>query len=61
MQYAPINPADMYTARTGGVYGDAQGTPPFVAGHDGVGCVTKVLPSFQAILDARLARVSLLP
>lgn len=42
MQYAPINPADVYTARTGGMYGDAQSTPPFVAGHDGVGCVTKV-------------------
>ena len=37
MQYAPINPADVYTARTGGVYGDMQATPPFIAGHDGAG------------------------
>lgn len=42
MQFAPINPADLYTARTGGMYGDAQSAPPFVAGHDGVGFVTKV-------------------
>ena len=42
MQFAPINPADLYTARTGGMYGDAQSTPPFVAGHDGIGFVTKV-------------------
>lgn len=42
MQYAPINPADMYTARTGGVYGDTQSKTPFIVGHDGVGFVTKV-------------------
>ena len=42
MQFAPINPADVYTARTGGVYGDQQSSLPFVAGHDGVGIVTKV-------------------
>ena len=42
MQLAPINPADLYTARTGGMYGDAQSATPFVAGHDGIGFVTKV-------------------
>lgn len=42
MQYAPINPADTYTARTGGLYGDSQSALPFIAGHDGVGVVTKV-------------------
>ena len=47
MQFAPINLADFYTARTGGMYGDAQSTPPFVAGHDGVGFVTKVHQSKQ--------------
>ena len=49
MQFAPVNPADLYTARTGGMYGDTQSTPPFVAGHDGVGFVTKVhLPKHLA-------------
>ena len=43
LQVAPINPADLYTARTGGVYGDKQSAVPFVAGHDGVGVVTKVI------------------
>lgn len=42
MQYAPINPADIYTVRTGGVYGNTQCALPFTAGHDGVGIVTKV-------------------
>ena len=43
LQLAPINPADLYTARTGGIYGDKQSTVPFVAGHDGVGVVTEVI------------------
>ncbi|DBA84971.1 TPA: hypothetical protein ACH3X2_005711 [Trebouxia sp. C0005] len=42
LQLAPINPADLYTARTGGMYGDKQSAVPCVAGHDGVGVVTKV-------------------
>lgn len=49
MQLAPINPADLYTARTGGMYGGAQSTPPFVAGHDGIGFVTKVHQSKQIL------------
>lgn len=47
MQYAPINPADIYTVRTGGVYGDTQCALPFVAGHDGVGIITKVSSSIS--------------
>ncbi len=43
LQLAPINLADLHTARTGGVYGDDQSAVPFVAGHDGVGVVTKVM------------------
>lgn len=42
MQYAPIIPADIYTVRSGGVYGDTQSALPFIAGHDGVGVVAKV-------------------
>ena len=50
MQYAPINPADLYTARTGGVYGDTQSRTPFIIGHDGVGLVTKVNHHLQSSL-----------
>jgi NADPH:quinone reductase-like Zn-dependent oxidoreductase len=42
LQYAPINPADIYSARLGGVYGPESVAPPFVCGHDGVAVVTKV-------------------
>ena len=45
MQYAPINPADVYTVRTGGVYGEEQVKSPFYAGHDGIGFVSKVVTS----------------
>eukprot|EP00798_Chlamydomonas_sp_ICE-L_P004162 gene4162-14262_t len=41
IRYAPINPADIYSARLGGVYGSDCTAPPFVAGHDGVGIVSK--------------------
>lgn len=44
MQFASINPADMYTIRTGGMYGDQQTQIPFVCGHDGVGVVEEVCP-----------------
>ena len=46
MQYAPINPADIYTITTGGTYGDDQVQAPFPCGHDGVGIVTKVCYAF---------------
>lgn len=42
MQYAPMNPADIYTITTGGTYGDDQVQAPFPCGHDGVGIITKV-------------------
>lgn len=42
IKYAPVNPADTYTIKLGGVYGDQQTAPPFVCGHDCVGVVTKV-------------------
>lgn len=41
MQYAPMNPADIYTITTGGTYGDDQAQPPFLCGHDGIGIVSK--------------------
>lgn len=50
IKYAPVNPADTYTIKLGGVYGDQQTAPPFICGHDCVGIVTKVsllvLPPF---------------
>jgi NADPH:quinone reductase-like Zn-dependent oxidoreductase len=42
MVYAAVNPADTYSARLGGVYGDASVEAPFIMGHDGVGVVAKV-------------------
>ena len=39
---APINPADLYTNQTGGLYGSEAANTPFVAGHDGVAVVVKV-------------------
>jgi NADPH:quinone reductase-like Zn-dependent oxidoreductase len=39
---APVNPADLYTLSTGGLYGGDAVKPPFVAGHDGVAVVVKV-------------------
>ena len=51
----PINPADTYSARLGGIYGPDAATPPFVAGHDGVGVVAKVRPSLEPGRGAGLA------
>ena len=42
MRAAPINPADLYSARTGGLYAAAKASPPFFAGQDGVGVLAKV-------------------
>jgi trans-2-enoyl-CoA reductase len=42
VKYAPINPADSYSARLGGVYGSDNVEPPFVCGHDGVMEVARV-------------------
>lgn len=42
MRAAPISPADVYTASTGGVFGSDSVTIPYEAGHDGVGVVFKV-------------------
>jgi trans-2-enoyl-CoA reductase len=39
---APISPADIYTARLGGEFGDEAVVTPYTAGHDGVGLVQKV-------------------
>ena len=43
MRAAPISPADIYTAATGGALGTDVQEPPYVAGHDGIGVVQKVL------------------
>ena len=42
MRAAPVNPADLYIARTGGVFGRTEASLPFCAGQDGVGVVAKV-------------------
>ena len=44
MRAAPISPADLYTARSGGRYGPSEVPSPFVAGMDGVGVIAKVSP-----------------
>ncbi|EFN52133.1 hypothetical protein CHLNCDRAFT_27061 [Chlorella variabilis] len=48
---APINPADIYTVQTGGMYGTDHVAPPFVAGHDGVGVVVKVGPGVKGLAE----------
>eukprot|EP00983_Pelagomonas_calceolata_P134143 1162029-Pelagomonas_calceolata.AAC.6 len=40
-RYAPINPGDTYSAKTGGTYGSDTTAIPYVGGHDGVGVVAK--------------------
>lgn len=45
VKYAPITPADVYTARLGGLYDEDSKEPPFTAGHDAVAVVTKVIAS----------------
>ncbi|KXZ54060.1 hypothetical protein GPECTOR_5g168 [Gonium pectorale] len=49
---APINAADLYTARLGGVYGeDTAPKLPYVVGHDGVGVVAKVGPGVKSLSE----------
>ncbi len=49
---APINPADLYTIQTGGLYGsEPAAEPPFVPGHDGVGVVVKTGPGVKALVE----------
>lgn len=53
MRAVPINPADLYTVQTGGLYG-LESTPkdlPFVPGHDGIGIIAKVGPGTKAISE----------
>jgi len=51
MLIAPIGPADVYSARLGGVYGStAAPQVPFAAGHDGVGVVARVGPGVKGAL-----------
>lgn len=48
MRMMAINPADLYTIQTGGVYGnDPVKKVPFVPGHDGVGIVLKNGPGVK--------------
>ncbi|KAL4435235.1 hypothetical protein ABPG77_001917 [Micractinium sp. CCAP 211/92] len=51
VRYAPINPADLYSVQTGGLYGEDSVDPPFVAGHDGVAVVAKVGPGVKALAE----------
>lgn len=49
---APINPADLYSIQTGGIYGAEPAVkPPFVPGHDGVGVVVKVGPGVKSLVE----------
>lgn len=50
---APINPADLYTISTGGLYSGSDDSvqPPFVAGHDFVGIVVKTGPGVKGLTD----------
>ena len=58
---APINPADLYTIQTGGLYGTEPSVPPpFVPGHDGLGVVVKVGPGVKALVEGNWV-VSLAP
>ena len=51
MRMMPINPADLYTIQTGGLYGNDpsqyNATFPFFPGHDGVGIVLKNGPGVK--------------
>ncbi len=53
MRMMPINPADLYTIQTGGMYGNDPSQrvsavpPPFSPGHDGVGIVLKNGPGVK--------------
>jgi len=46
---AAINPADMYSLATGGVYGGETRRPPFLAGHDGACVVLKTGPGVRGL------------
>lgn len=49
---APINPADLYTIQTGGLYGtEPPAQPPFVPGHDGIGVVVKTGPGIKSLVE----------
>ncbi|KAL4518427.1 hypothetical protein Ndes2437A_g04709 [Nannochloris sp. 'desiccata'] len=49
---APINPADLYTIQTGGLYGtEPAAQPPFVPGHDGIGVVVKTGPGVKSLVE----------
>lgn len=47
----PISPADIYTARLGGEFGDDKATVPYTAGHDGVGVVQKIGPGVKDLKE----------
>ncbi len=58
LRAVPVNPADLHTIQTGGIYLGSRRSPPFVLGHDGVGVVMQVnaparkahkIPRFRAI------------
>eukprot|EP00890_Picochlorum_soloecismus_P003206 jgi/Picsp_1/3887/NSC_01399-R1_trans-2-enoyl- mitochondrial len=57
MRTAPINPGDLYTIQTGGLYGGSADRssstvkPPFTPGHDGVGVVVKNGPGVKGISE----------
>lgn len=52
MRMMPINPADLYTIQTGGMYGnDPIAQVPFVPGHDGVGVVLKNGPGVKDVRE----------
>ena len=57
IRVAPINPADLYTASTGGQYGLDRRETPYAAGHDGVGVIMKVLLRDPELLMPSNARV----
>lgn len=42
IRFAAINPADVYTAKMGGLYGSTKSKVPYIAGHDCIGVVVKV-------------------
>lgn len=52
MRVMPINPADLYTIHTGGLYGnDPPVKVPFVPGHDGIGVVVKGGPGVKDVRE----------
>ncbi len=52
MRVMPINPADLYTIQTGGIYGnDPPLNTPCVPGHDGVGVVLRNGPGVKNVKE----------